>query len=63
MSITDKQLIGEHGHKLKIWSIVGSIRAAVRRSLAIIELQKRGTIFLQSKKDSSMLEVPENWWD
>lgn len=59
----DKQLIGEHGHKLKIWSIVGSIRAAVRRSLAIMELQKRGIIYIQSKKDGTMLEVPESWWD
>lgn len=62
LSVDEKKDIVDHGFKLGVETITGSLRLAILRSSALINLQRRGTLFFQDKKDGSMVEVPDHWW-
>jgi hypothetical protein len=52
-----KQTIEAHGAELGHWSLIGGIRAAVQRSKALFDLERRGTLFLQRHDDSEIEDV------
>ena len=52
-----KDEILAHSKELGQWSIVGTLRKAVRRSKALFDLEKRGTLFLQRHDDSEIEDV------
>jgi hypothetical protein len=56
----EKAAIEAHGKAVGEWSLIGSIRKAVERSMKLLDLERRGTILLQRDSDGEIEEIPKN---
>lgn len=56
-----KREIEAHGKDLSEWSLIGTIRRAVKRSKALFDLEARGTLMLLRDEDGEVedVEVPK----
>ena len=56
----EKKAIEDHGKAIGQWSLIGSIRTAVARSMKLLDLERRGTLLLQRDSDGEIEEVPKS---
>jgi len=56
-SAATKVEIEAHGEELGEWSLVGTLRRAVKRSRALFDLEQRGTLILVRDADGEAEDV------